>query len=370
MVNRRFIDLNSKFIEIGVPRPFGKEPHDEFWQNDFRSTDGLHSFRLPISLLCRTLQRPLQSQKFFLLGPVSHFSVCSTHFSRKSQRYRSVSSNHAAKALSHGYSQHGVAQHSGQRQPSARLAHLRRFRSDPDSRSTFSVSGRILWARTRQYSLRARRHHHRSVSVAFSMGTVSPSQVRCQTAHSARSARQYPLGGDCYRRSGPRGQHPRPVDLGAGCRLPDGSWLSRLQKTLSHTTVGSLLCDSGEKKIRLSAAVLANHRQEDGLAMRSDRGAQQSGAQARLSGKTAAGALLRWSESKTFCVSDQQLSLAGFDDHRALSVSLESRTVFPLDQAASAHQGFLWHFGECSQNSSLDRDRRLRFGRHRQEEVA
>jgi hypothetical protein len=35
MVNRRFIDLNSKFIEIGLPPCLGKEPHDEFWQTIF-----------------------------------------------------------------------------------------------------------------------------------------------------------------------------------------------------------------------------------------------------------------------------------------------------------------------------------------------
>ena len=173
MVNRRFIDLNSKFIEIGLPPPFGKEPHDEFWQNDFRSTDGFHPFRLPVSLLRGTLQRPLQSQKFFLLGSVSHLSVCSTDFSRKSQRYRSVSSHHTAKALSHGNLQHRLAQYSGQRQSSARLAHLRRLRSDPDPRSTFSLSGRIVRARTRPHRLRSGRYHHRSVPVAFSMGTVS-----------------------------------------------------------------------------------------------------------------------------------------------------------------------------------------------------
>jgi hypothetical protein len=46
MVTGRFIDLDSEFIEIGVPT-FGKKPQDEFWQNDLRATDGLYSFRLP-----------------------------------------------------------------------------------------------------------------------------------------------------------------------------------------------------------------------------------------------------------------------------------------------------------------------------------
>ena len=196
MVNRRFIDLNSKFIEIGVPPPFGKEPYDEFWQNDFRSTDGFHPFRLSVSLLRRTIQRPLQSQTFFLLGSVSHPSVCLTDFSRKSQRHRSVSAEHTAKALSHGNLQHRPAQHSGQCQSSTRLAYLRRLRSDPDSTSTFPLPGRILRTRTRKYRLCAGRDHDRSVSVAFPVGTVSSAQVCCQTSHSARSARQYSHSGD------------------------------------------------------------------------------------------------------------------------------------------------------------------------------
>lgn len=172
MIHRRFIDLKSKLTETGGSAPLGKEPHDEFGQNDFRSTDGFHSFRIPISSGRRTLQRSLQGQEFFLLGSVSHLSLCSTYVSRKSQRYRSLPANHTAKALSHGHSQHRLAQHSGQRQPSARLAHLCRLRPNPDPRSSDSLQGRILWPRTRPYGLRPRCHHDRFVSVAVPLGTV------------------------------------------------------------------------------------------------------------------------------------------------------------------------------------------------------
>src|SRR5574341_1450555 len=199
MTNRRFIDLNSKFIEAEGSPPFCKEPSDEFWQNDFRSTDGLHTLRLPISPLRGTLQRSLQSQKFFLLGSVSNFGLCPTDLSRESQGHRNVPSYHSTETLSHGHSQHCVAQHFGQRQSSSRLAHLRRLCPNFDPGSTHSVQRRTLWARTRAHGLCPRCHHRRFVFVAFSLGAIPPTQVRGQTAHAARSARQYSFGGDRHR---------------------------------------------------------------------------------------------------------------------------------------------------------------------------
>ena len=102
MANGRFIDLNSKFIETQGSPPLCKEPSDEFWQNDFRATDGLHTFRLPISLLRGALRRPLQGQKFFMLGSVSDSGFYSTHLSRESQRHRNVPAYHTAKTYHMG----------------------------------------------------------------------------------------------------------------------------------------------------------------------------------------------------------------------------------------------------------------------------
>ncbi len=48
-----------------------------------------------------------------------------------------------------------------------------------------------LWARTRQYNLRTRFLHHRSVSICFPMDPVSIHQICRQTSHPARSTRQY-----------------------------------------------------------------------------------------------------------------------------------------------------------------------------------
>jgi hypothetical protein len=43
------------------------------------------------------------------------------------------------------------------------------------------------------------------------------------------------------------------------------------------------------------------------------------------------------------------------------------RVVLQMDQAASANQTFLRHFGECSANANLDRHQRLRAGGDHQE---
>ena len=127
MADRRFIDLNLEFIRTHTFTPLWKELTDEFWQNDFRSIDGLYSLGLRVSLLCGALSRQLQGQKFFLLESVPDSGVCATYVSRESQRHRSVSASSSAKALSYGSSQLCFAQHLGQRQPGSRLENLRRL---------------------------------------------------------------------------------------------------------------------------------------------------------------------------------------------------------------------------------------------------
>ena len=86
---------------------------------------------------------------------------------------------------------------------------------------------------------------------------------------------------------------------------------------------------------------------------------QQSGSQTRLSGTAAPHPLLRYRQPKAAGVFDQQLSSTGLDDHPVVSLSMASRAVLSLDQAASAHQSLLRNLGECCENSSLDRNLRL-----------
>jgi hypothetical protein len=79
--------------------------------------------------------------------------------------------------------------------------------------------------------LRTGCYHHRFMPVAFSLGSVSPTQIGCQASHAARSSRQYSHRGDCHGRTDPPGQHPRSVDLGGRSHLPDVPWGGGLRAT-------------------------------------------------------------------------------------------------------------------------------------------
>jgi hypothetical protein len=62
---------------------------------------------------------------------------------------------------------------------------------------------------------------------------------------------------------------------------------------------------------------------------------------------------------------NQQLCVIGDRHRRPLSLPLASRTLFQVDQAASAHQGILRNQRERPENSNMDRDFYLRPGRYR-----
>ena len=123
-----------------------------------------------------------------------------------------------------------------------------------------------------------------------------------------------------------------------------------------------------EKTIRLSTSVFASHRQEDRLAVRPDRSAQQSGSQAWLSRAAAPGTILRWGEPKAICLMNNFL-LPALTITQLYQCRWKVELFFSLDQAASAHQGLLWHIAECGQNASVDRYRRLRVGCDRSRNV-
>src|SRR5262249_25085654 len=162
------IDLNLGFIQTHTSTALWKELTDECRQNDFRSTHGLHSLRLRVSLLRRALSRTLQSQKFYLLGSVSNPCLCAAHVSRESQRYRSLPASSTKKTLSYGPSRSCFAHHLGQRQSGARLENLCRLCSYPHPRGTPPLQRRALGDGSRPNRLRARCHHHRFMSVPIS----------------------------------------------------------------------------------------------------------------------------------------------------------------------------------------------------------
>ena len=123
---------------------------------------------------------------------------------------------HQPPTLSHGLSGRRLAQHPGQRQPAARLAHLRRFRPPAHRAGPHPLSARTVRGGIGPDGLRLRFHHHRSVLVAFSLGAVSAAQECGEASHLAGPARQH--SDRCLRdqRTGERCETSR--STGAGSR--------------------------------------------------------------------------------------------------------------------------------------------------------
>ena len=136
-----FFDL-KKISEKGhTSLTMRKEMAYEFWKNNFFSVDGFPA-DVRISKMCRTVQRPLQDEKFLLLGSISLLGFCPANLSRKSPRYRILSESATTETISHGLSWPSFPQHLSQRQPSQGLAHLCRFCSSIDRHRPVSI--RIL----------------------------------------------------------------------------------------------------------------------------------------------------------------------------------------------------------------------------------
>src|SRR5271157_5354435 len=118
------IDLNSDVL-FGHFESCRRGVHEQ-WPNDFCSTDGLASAHR-VSPLRGSLPGRLQGTEFFLPRSIPLFGFCAAHLSRESARHRNLLARTSVAALSHGLSRRHLAQHPGQRQPAARLAHLRRL---------------------------------------------------------------------------------------------------------------------------------------------------------------------------------------------------------------------------------------------------
>src|SRR5215475_15826844 len=219
-------DLNSKSAQPMLPQLTRKELADEHRQIDFLSTDGLSAMD-SVPGVRRTLSWRLQTKKLFMLGPVSLHGFCSTDVSRKSARYRSLPASQSIQALSHGYSWPRLAEYVGQRQLGARLAYLRRFCTSANQPGQRAVPQRRFQPDIAGDNLRARHHHDRLVPVALSLGLLSQTQRRCQTAHAIRLARQYSDRNHHYSRPDSRRQHSRSANFRSRCFLLNGSRLSR-----------------------------------------------------------------------------------------------------------------------------------------------
>ena len=163
----------------------------EFWKNNFFSIDGFPA-DVRISKMCRTVQRPLQDKKFFLLGSISLPGFCPTDLPRKPQRHRILSESATIETISQGLSWSSFPQHLSQRQPSQGFADLCRFCSSIDPHRPISIRQRRFRPRPARSRLRPGFHHHRFMLDSFSLGQVSQTKGSCEVAYALRFARKIP----------------------------------------------------------------------------------------------------------------------------------------------------------------------------------
>ena len=216
----------------------------------------LHTFRR-----CVTRYRGrTQGQVVLLSRSVSVHGVRAADLSGEPARHRSVSARPALQALSPGDSLDGRAQHAGQCQRGARLAHLRRLRAEPDRHRAAAVCRRAVRGRFEGDGLRPGHDHHRSVPVGVSVGAVPLDQGGGQAAHAARSARQHPDLHPHQRRQAARGQHPRSAAARARRVLHHGSRLPRLRAAVPLPPSRQLLRHPRQVESQGPTALLASRR--------------------------------------------------------------------------------------------------------------
>ena len=107
-------------------------------------------------------------------------------------------------------------------------------------------------------------------------------------------------------------------------------------------------------------------RQDDGIAERPNDRSRGPEDVAALPRPPAPCRVLRRRERPEVRVPDQQFHTACVDDRKTLQVSMAGRAVFQMDQTEFAYQSLLRNERQRGENSSVDRDQRLRARGHRQ----
>src|SRR4030065_1449185 len=201
-------DLNLKFYKCHTSLLLFKEMAYECWENSIFTIDGVPP-PIRISKMCRALPRRLQDQVFFLLGSIPLYGFCPTYLSRKPPRHSSLPPGQPTKTLSYGLSRKRVSQYLGSRQPSPRLVHLRRLRSNLDCPGPNSLRQRRLWYRAETNNLCLRRYHHRPLSVSFPLGSIPPTKRSHQAPYPDGFTRQHSYADFRHSWQSPRSQSPR-----------------------------------------------------------------------------------------------------------------------------------------------------------------
>src|SRR5229473_291314 len=328
------------------------EAADESWPNRFLSARGFAP-DLPVSTVCPSVSRQSLRQGFLLLGSVPFSGLRSTHLSRKSPRYRSLSARPATQTVSHGFPRPSLPQYVGARQRASRLAHLRRLRSHPDCHRPRPVPRRTVRRGVVRDRLRPGLHHHRFMSGAFSLGKIPPPQERRETAHAAGSARPHSDQCLCDRRPSSRRQYSGSVASRNRRVLLAGSRVCGLRSPASIYPSLRVLHYARPKRDAVLPARLAPRRTIRRAALRPNHSVDRSAHGPALPRSLTAHPLLRCRERLAPDVPDQQFSASRFDHRPTVSRALASGIILSLDQTAPTHQGFLRHLRKRREDAGL-----------------
>src|SRR5215208_612845 len=350
-------DLNSifGFGQLTLSRLTAKESFIESRSHRFCATHPV-LITQRIQSLRGALWGPQEYAFVLLLGSVSHHGFRATYLSRELARHRSLSRSAAAQAISLRLQWGNQTFHTGRRQRETRLAHLPRFRSEFDSNSTPALCSFRVGARTGCHCLRLRRHHHRPLSLALSLGQVQTTQRRDQTTHAAGNSQCYSrlychYSRGCARSKPARRTHPR-------TRLIHcyGPRLRRFPTALSTAYGAGLLCHSHQRQSGFSPSLFRSARPQYRRAQRSNHCPDWAKVSHSLSARAAPRSLLLSRAAAATRTPNQQLFDSGINRGCTLSLPLANRIVLQMDQTASAHQKLLRHFRQQRQDPSMDRD--------------
>ena len=362
MIENFFFDFKSKLY---FDHSRSKGVVNEYWKNGFLSIARTFSV-LRIYQMRSTIQRRIQSKKFFLSEPISRNGFCSVDSEREPSRYRNLHASHAIQALPQWLSRNSIAQHTCECQLSKGLAHLRRLRLGTYRYCTRLVCGRRLRRTSQKNGLCIGFNDHRFMPLTFPLGKIPQTQSRCQDAHTSGCSWKHSIPYLDYQRESIRCHNSGfPCDR-SGCILFARSWVSRLCSIAQHSFFPGFLHNPNKKQFPMSAFIFSYRQKSSWSSFRSNRHAYRVLFSKKLSGKGATYSILRQRNSETSDVFNQQFHAASHNNRPVIQMQMEDRTVFQMDQTASAYQSLLWNFRKCRQNTNLDCNLNLCFGSDRQ----
>ena len=342
-----------------------KEMTHVHWKDNIFPSLGLHANAYISSLRCSLSWRS-QCSKLYMSGSISLYGLCSTDIPGESPRYRSLSPCTTAEVVPHGYSGHRSKVQSCRCQRTAVLAYLCRPCPFTNHHRPNTLQRRAVRDRFGANCLCTGCHHHRFVPLDVSMGYVPSEQGSNQTAYPFGPPGQHSNIYLHFRWQCARCKYPRYTPNRAGRLLCNGSRLSGLRQTQRHISISRVLCDSLKIQSQMPENLFSSDRPCNRSPVRSDNYADGILFAQGLSKQTETYQVLRCRHQQDSDFPDQQFRSASTHYRTALPVPMAGRTFLQVDQAKPAHQKLLWNFGECCQNSNLDRYFSIRFSRHTQ----